>query len=60
MFTLTLSGQGEKNKGVLKGWSSLAGTPVTPGALPLGGKSRAAASDTFAAFQKAAKEKADR
>lgn len=55
--------QGDKSKGALKGWSSLAGTPVTPGsaggALPIG-KSRVATSDTFAAFQKQAKEKADR
>jgi len=55
--------QGDKSKGALKGWSTLAGTPVTPGSaggvLPPG-KSRVATSDTFAAFQKAAKEKADR
>ena len=55
--------QGDKSKGVLKGWSSLAGTPVTPGSaggsLPPG-KTRIATKDTFAAFQKAAKEKADR
>jgi len=53
----------QAQKGALKGWSSLAGTPVTPGSaggiLPPG-KSRVATSDTFAAFQKAAKEKADR
>ncbi len=60
LFTGTdLTPQGDKSLGVLKGWSSLAGTPVTPGALPPD-KTRAAASDTFAAFQKAAKEKADR
>jgi len=47
------------SKGVLNPWSSLAGAPVTPVATP--GKPRTVnTSDTFAAFQKAAKEKADR
>lgn len=57
--------QVDKSKGQLKGWSSLAGQPVNPvapassTAMPANKtSSRAAtASDTFAAFQKAAKEK---
>ena len=63
-----LLSQGPKTKGALKGWSSLGlgNTPATPslGSTPLGGqppshqKSRTAdTSSTFAAFQKAAKEK---
>jgi len=53
--------QGPKTKGALKGWSSLIPEKVTPVATPspvVGPKSRTVnASDTFAAFQKAAKEK---
>ena len=52
--------QGQKTKGALKGvWSSLAGPPVTP-QLPTPKTRTVNPSDTFAAFQRAAKEKADR
>ena len=62
--------QGPKTKGALKGWSNLrlGDTPATPSlGTPLSGtpashqKSRIAdTTSTFAAYQKAAKEKADR
>ena len=62
--------QGQKTKGALKGWSNLrlGDTPATPSlGTPMGGqvpsqqKSRTVdTSNTFAAFQKAAKEKSER
>merc|ERR1719419_563251 len=61
--------QGPKTKGALKGWSNLrlGDTPTNPALGALGGqppshpKSRPVdTSSTFAAYQKAAKEKADR
>ena len=61
--------QGVKNKAQLKGWSNLrlGDTPATPslgtplGQIPSQMKSRTVdTSNTFAAFQKAAKEKSER
>jgi len=58
--------QGPKTKGALKGWgnlsSSMTSTPTGPMLTPVSGQkqSQLNTSSTFATFQKAAKEKADR